>query len=573
MNKRIFSLYIGLFLMALLLVLMTAEESEADIITVPGDYSTIQAGYNNCNDGDRLDIASGDYHLINLTVEKEIDIVGVGSTTNISGNGFEPVFNIIHDNVTIQYLSVYGAGADGIKINCNDTELFHVTIVSNDLSGVNISGGYRHVIRSCNISSNLWYGVYANNYYTDVPMGNFNMINNDIFTNEREGIIIEGANHTQVASNNISNNYATAIAFRYSNNLSISNNDIYTNNGNAIYMDLYCHDSTIFDNVIVNNGGSGVYSRYGDRINIYDNYIYSGLQGIFIMISEGCNISSNEIYSVSAWGIGISQSSYIDVYDNYVNQSAYGDLAMNIADHISITYNTFEDSGSGIKFHILSNNCTFIGNTIYNNATPSYLFQGQVFGKDITISDNVFYSNADYGVSIQNGDRWVISNNQFIGEIGTTIYLFASDYIEISDCHFKNNTIGAHLMYANNCTLYDNTFEDCTLGLKLDIYCYDTWIYNNQFINNTIHAEDGINTIWYNQTTLRGNFWDTYTGYDLDGDGVGDTETPYLYDPYPLTDNVPPPTLADILYMVEFVGLFTFLILIGIVIKFKRKIK
>jgi len=489
MKKMIYTIAFTIAVLGLVLVLVGSEESQADVITVPGDYPTIIEGYENCSTGDRLEIATG---------------------------------------------------------------------------------GYRHVIRNCNISSNIWYGIYANNYYTDVPMGNFNILSNDIFTNEKEGIVIEGVNHTQVASNNISNNFATAISVRYSNNLSISNNDIYTNGGNGIFMDWGGHDSEVYNNRIVNNYGTGIYSRLSDNAFIHDNYIYSGLQGVFIMISEGCNVSSNDIYSVSAYGIAISQSSYIEIYDNYVNQSVMGGLALNIGGHINITY-TFIDDGTGIFFNFLSNNCTLVGNTIYNNATPSYLVKGAFMCNDMLITDNIFYSNAEYGISISDGDRWIISNNQFIGEIGTTIYIYGSEYAEVSNCHFKNNTIGVHLIYSNNCTFSNNTFEDCTLGIKLDIHCYDTWIYNNQFINNTIHAEDGINTVWYNPATKRGNYWDTYTGLDIDGDGVGDTETPYLFDPYPLTTNMPPPTIDQRFYFAEFIGLFSFLIVVGIVVKCKRK--
>jgi parallel beta-helix repeat protein len=83
-------------------------------------------------------------------------------------------------------------------------------------------------------------------------------------------------------------------------------------------------------------------------------------------------------------------------------------------------------------------------------------------------------------------------------------------------------------------TLVKNTISNCDLGLKA-VPGQDNYIYHNNFIDNTIQAEDYGNNNWDNGT--EGNYWSDYTGEDADSNGIGDT--PYLINPsgvdqYPL---------------------------------------
>ena len=87
--------------------------------------------------------------------------------------------------------------------------------------------------------------------------------------------------------------------------------------------------------------------------------------------------------------------------------------------------------------------------------------------------------------------------------------------------------------------VHENIISDCrTRGIHLMAGSTNTWVYNNVFRDNADQAVDnGSGNIWNKSKTavnsnivggpfLGGNYWDTYTGHDTDGDKLGDTPYP-----------------------------------------------
>jgi parallel beta-helix repeat protein len=184
-----------------------------------------------------------------------------------------------------------------------------------------------------------------------------------------------------------------------------------------------------------------------------------------------------------------------------------------LSDVNNITVKNLKLSSFNIGIVVMgSDNNRILENTITDN------FRGLDLTSSTsnTVSGNYIANNAD-GIALENVYNSIventITNNSDIG-----IFLYGAGY---------NNIIG-------------NNITDNSRGILVSI-CYDNVIFHNNFVNNTNHVEtDDSNGIW--EYGEEGNYWDNYTGFDSDGDGIGDT--PYVIDDntqdnYPLVNLIP----------------------------------
>ena len=112
-------------------------------------------------------------------------------------------------------------------------------------------------------------------------------------------------------------------------------------------------------------------------------------------------------------------------------------------------------------------------------------------------------------------------------------------YIDVNNSLISNNNISTYSDYGiwliDNCdnnTINGNTVNGNggTFGIVLELDADVNLIYENYVTNNALDnaIDDGTNNNWNN--TVIGNYWDDYTGYDMDLDGIGD-------DPYNISGN------------------------------------
>ncbi len=129
------------------------------------------------------------------------------------------------------------------------------------------------------------------------------------------------------------------------------------------------------------------------------------------------------------------------------------------------------------------------------------------------------------------------------------IYLYYTDYCNISNNNASNNSLGIKLFYSSNNTLTNNICSSNNYGIIFLLDSNNNFIYKNNFVNNTDNAYSHNSTNIWNSTSpitytykgnqytkYLGNYWDDYTDVDADNDGIWDN--PYsIYsdkDTYPL---------------------------------------
>jgi nitrous oxidase accessory protein len=104
------------------------------------------------------------------------------------------------------------------------------------------------------------------------------------------------------------------------------------------------------------------------------------------------------------------------------------------------------------------------------------------------------------------------------------ISLFESESCVVSRNEISGGATGIGLDGARDCSVRDNAVAGNARGLFVEGASPGTVVQGNRFLDNALQV-GGIGDLRSIAWTFagRGNYWDDYRGYDLDGDGVGDS--------------------------------------------------
>jgi nitrous oxidase accessory protein len=273
-------------------------------------------------------------------------------------------------------------------------------------------------------------------------------------------------------------------------------------------MTVSADDVTVRGLVFRNVGTSNIDDRAAIKIvrssgcTIENNRVENSFFGIYLAGVTDCRIANNDLHAVK--GTETSSGNGIHVW------SSSG---------ITIEDNTISGHRDGIYFEFVK------ASTVRRNVSHENLRYGLhfMYSDDCHYVANVFRRNLA-GVAVMYTKRVEMVENRFEDNWGSASYGLLLK--EISDPriernHFSRNTIGLVADGAARIVASNNTFEGNGWALKLMGSTYEGRFERNNFVGNSFdvatNSQDSESS-----NTFTGNYFDTYRGYDLDRDGVGD---------------------------------------------------
>ncbi len=235
-------------------------------------------------------------------------------------------------------------------------------------------------------------------------------------------------------------------------------------------------------------------------VYIFNNDLDSNFFGIYLSNSRLCWVSGNtlraygEVEQTSGNGIHAWKCDSIFITDNRVRGHRDG-IYFEFVTHSRIERNSSTHNVRyGLHF-MFSHNDAYMHNTFaHNGAGVAVMYTREVLMRHNTFADNIGASA--YGMLLKDIQR-----------------------SEISDNVFRNNTAAIFMEGCTRSRLERNEFRQNGWAIRIQASCENNVFRHNNFVANTFDVTTN-NQISLN--TFEYNYWDQYTGYDINRDGIGD---------------------------------------------------
>jgi len=266
-------------------------------------------------------------------------------------------------------------------------------------------------------------------------------------------------------------------------------------------------DSVLFKGFQVQNVGfsfikdwAGIKIDNKDYCILEDNVLLDTYFGIYLKKSNNIILKNNRLKSKA---------------ENEVNSG--NGIHLWYCENILIENNQISGHRDGIYFEFVESS------KIINNVSEGNIRYGLhfMFSNHDDYIGNVFKNNGT-GVAVMFSDHIIMKDNHFIDNWGSSNYglLFKEIYDgELSGNVFRNNTIGIFADGSNRIKILNNEFRGNGWAMNIFSSCMDNEIAYNNFISNTFDLTTNGKR---NTNDFHDNYWDQYSGYDLDKDGIGD---------------------------------------------------
>lgn len=266
-------------------------------------------------------------------------------------------------------------------------------------------------------------------------------------------------------------------------------------------------DKVILQGIKIINSG---YSSYNDlagimikncsEVQILNCEVRDCFFGIYFSNSKNCRVENSTVISSrstetkSGNGIHLWKSDNFIIKGNHVSGNRDG-IYLEFATNIQVLNNeSLQNIRYGLHFMFSHNN---------------------------TYDNNIFRSNGA-GVAVMYTKNVKMTNNRFVDNQGISSYgLLLKDITDsyIVGNTFSNNTVAITMEESNRIQVNNNNFTGNGWAMKIQASCSDNVITRNNYVANTFDITTNGTAV---MNTFNENYWDKYSGYDLDKDQKGD---------------------------------------------------
>lgn len=242
-----------------------------------------------------------------------------------------------------------------------------------------------------------------------------------------------------------------------------------------------------------------------------------------IIKSKNCRISNNRLLD-TYFGIYLENSDSCTISNNIVRGEAIRETTSGNAIHLwyckaaRVENNDVSGHRDGIYLEFVESSHV-IGNHSEGNLRYGLHF---MFSNDNRYIGNQFIKNGA-GVAVMYSKRIEMVKNIFKDNQGPAAYgLLLKDITDsrIEKNIFEKNTTGILAEGSNRLELISNNFTRNGWAAKIMGSCEKLTIKENNFMGNTFEISTSSKNM--ESHTVEGNFWSSYSGYDLDKNGYGD---------------------------------------------------
>lgn len=223
------------------------------------------------------------------------------------------------------------------------------------------------------------------------------------------------------------------------------------------------------------------------------------------------------------FGIYIEKSSNGIIYHNKIIGDAQDEynsgngIQLWYSKNVLVERNIVQKVRDGIYLEF-SDNIIINENTSTNNLRYGLHF---MFSNDDLYTNNLFENNGA-GVAVMFSKRIKMHHNTFRKNWGSAAFgllLKEINDAEIKNNVFEENTVGINIEGSNRIVYANNDFISNGYAVKVLGACYANTFEKNNFLYNSFDLSYNSKI---NDNVFKNNYWSSYTGYDLDRNGIGD---------------------------------------------------